>query len=177
MLLGASGLSWLHSGLGRGTPIIQESWKRSWTGLKAKTLEYHEGKRSHVQKRLWHIRNYLRVKRNMPCSLMGLAVLWESIEDGKLLFGILYKKFRDYQRRKWFEPICRGKDYPTRLTYCRVWKVDSALYFLVYTIHHITGGWWQMPFGRGYNSGNKTIGSSEVNWFGLLNCGKTFLAE
>ncbi|KAK4806170.1 hypothetical protein QYF61_001093 [Mycteria americana] len=44
-----------------------------------------------------------------------------------------------------------------------------------YSSSILTPGWWLMPFGGGYSSGRRPIGSAEVNPSELLHCGKISL--
>lgn len=66
-----SGSHWSHNGLEWGIPVVQESWKWSWTGPKAKTSEYHQRRKWCMMKRPHSIINYQRMKWNVPCSLTG----------------------------------------------------------------------------------------------------------
>ncbi|KAK4831831.1 hypothetical protein QYF61_019589, partial [Mycteria americana] len=45
-------------------------------------------------KRPRRIRNYQKMRSNMPCSLMDPVVLWESIGGGRLLYRVLYDKLQ-----------------------------------------------------------------------------------
>ena len=43
---------------------------------------------------------YQKMRSNMPCSLMGPVILWESIGGGKLLYEVLHDKLQKLLKEK-----------------------------------------------------------------------------
>ncbi|KAK4827541.1 hypothetical protein QYF61_018885 [Mycteria americana] len=83
------------------------------------------------------------MKSNMPCLQMDPVVLWENIEGGKLLCGVL----RDESQKLL-------KDKPSSWLY-RLLNEKNSQYF----ISILTHGWWQMLCGGGYSNGSRATGT------------------
>ena len=97
---------------------------------------------------------------------MDHVILWGSIADRKLLCGA--------------PEATEGKGESSQFAEVKADQLaldvaerrDGQCFIFI-----LIRGWWQMLYGGGCSSGNKTTGNEGVNLFRLLNCGKILLPK